>query len=42
VQARLKLLYGEDFRFEISSRLGAGTLVRIDVPELVSEIPAVS
>ena len=42
VQARLKLLYGDDFRFEISSRLGAGTLVRIDVPELVSEVPAVS
>jgi len=42
VQARLKLLYGDDFRFEISSRLGAGTLVRIDVPELVSELPAVS
>jgi len=42
VQARLKLLYGEDFRFEISSRLGAGTTVRIDVPELVSELPAIS
>jgi len=42
VQARLKLLYGEDFRFEISSRLGSGTTVRIEVPELVSELPAVS
>ena len=42
VQARLKLLYGEDFRFEITSRLGAGTTVRIEVPELVSELPAVS
>jgi len=42
VQARLKLLYGEDFRFEISSRLGTGTTVRIEVPELVSELPAVS
>jgi len=43
VQARLKLLYGDDFRFEISSRLGAGTVVRIEVPELVSELlPAAS
>jgi len=42
VQARLKLLYGDDFRFEITSRLGEGTSVRIEVPELVSELPAVS
>jgi len=42
VHERLRLLYGEDFRFEITSRLGSGTLVRIDVPELVSELPAVS
>ena len=42
VQERLRLLYGEDFRFEVTSRLGSGTLVRIDVPELVSELPAVS
>jgi len=42
VQARLKLLYGEDFRFEITSRLGEGTSVRIEVPELVSELPAVT
>jgi len=42
VQARLKLLYGDDFRFEIASRLGEGTSVRIEVPELVSELPAVS
>ncbi len=42
VQERLRLLYGEDFRFVVTSRLGSGTLVRIDVPELVSELPAVS
>ncbi len=42
VQARLRLLYGDDFRFEIASRLGEGTTVRIEVPELVSELPAVS
>jgi len=42
VQERLRLLYGDDFRFEVTSRLGRGTLVRIEVPELVSELPAVS
>ena len=36
----LRVLYGTDFRFQISSRPGAGTLIRIEVPELVSEIPA--
>jgi two-component system LytT family sensor kinase len=42
VQARLKLLYGDDFRFEISSQFGTGTRVRIEVPELVSVLPAAS
>jgi two-component system LytT family sensor kinase len=42
VQARLKLLYGDDFRFEISSQFGCGTRVRIEVPELVSALPAAS
>jgi two-component system LytT family sensor kinase len=40
VRARLKLLYGEEFRFEINSRPGIGTQVRIEVPELVSVVPA--
>ncbi len=40
VRARLKLLYGDDFRFEVSSQLGEGTCVRIEVPELVSALPA--
>src|SRR5713101_1806388 len=40
VRARLKLLYGDDFRFEVSSQLGEGTCVRIEVPELVSAQPA--
>ncbi len=39
VRARLKLLYGDDFRFEVSSQLGEGTCVRIEVPELVSALP---
>jgi sensor histidine kinase YesM len=39
VRERLRVLYGDDFRMNISSREGAGTLVRIEVPELVSEMP---
>ncbi len=39
VHERLRVLYGDDFRMNISSHEGAGTLVRIEVPELVSEIP---
>ncbi len=39
VHERLRVLYGTDFRMEISSREGAGTLIRIEVPELVTEIP---
>jgi two-component system LytT family sensor kinase len=40
VHERLRVLYGNDFRLLISSRPGAGTLIHIEVPELVSEIPA--
>jgi two-component system LytT family sensor kinase len=39
VHERLRVLYGNDFRLQISSRPGAGTLIRIEVPELVSEMP---
>jgi two-component system, LytTR family, sensor kinase len=38
VHERLRVLYGDDFRMQISSRQGAGTLIRIEVPELVSEM----
>ena len=38
VHERLRVLYGDDFRMDISSREGAGTLIRIEVPELVSEM----
>jgi len=38
VNERLRVLYGDDFRMQISSRQGAGTLIRIEVPELVSEM----
>jgi two-component system LytT family sensor kinase len=40
VHERLRVLYGADFRMDISSREGEGTLIRIEVPELVSELPA--
>src|ERR1700688_1910964 len=39
VHERLRVLYGDEFRMQISSRPGAGTLIRIEVPELVTEIP---
>jgi two-component system, LytTR family, sensor kinase len=42
VHERLRVLYGNDFQLQISSRQGAGTLIHIEVPELVSEMPAAS
>jgi two-component system, LytTR family, sensor kinase len=35
VRERLRVLYGLDFRLEIESRPGQGTVIRIEVPELV-------
>jgi len=35
VRERLRVLYGTDFRLEIESRPGQGTIIRIEVPELV-------
>jgi two-component system LytT family sensor kinase len=35
VQERLTVLYGQDFRFDIKSEQGFGTLIRIEIPELV-------
>jgi sensor histidine kinase YesM len=40
VHERLRVLYGGDFRMDITSREGEGTRIRIEVPELVSELPA--
>lgn len=40
VHERLRVLYGGHFRMEITSRAGQGTLVRIEVPEVVSAVPA--
>ena len=39
VQARLKLLYGDQFRMDIRSREGEGTQILIEIPE-VSEVGA--
>ncbi|HEX4380738.1 MAG TPA: histidine kinase, partial [Candidatus Acidoferrum sp.] len=42
VRERLRVLYGTDFRLEIQSRPGEGTLIRINIPELASTMQAVS
>jgi two-component system LytT family sensor kinase len=41
VRERLRVLYGADFRLEIESHTGRGTVIRIDIPELVSTMQAV-
>ena len=35
VHERLRVLYGGDFRMDISSREGEGTRIRIEIPELI-------
>ncbi len=35
VQERLRVLYGDDFRFVITSQEGQGTQIRIELPELM-------
>ena len=35
VRERLRVLYGADFSLDIQSRLSEGTVIRIDIPELV-------
>jgi len=42
VRERLRVLYGTDFILDIQSREGQGTVIRIDVPEMVPVIPEVS
>ena len=42
VRERLRVLYGTDFRLQIHSREGQGTLVRIEIPELVSAMQPVA
>ncbi len=41
VHERLRVLYGADFQLDIKSQAGKGTLIRIEVPELASALPAV-
>jgi two-component system, LytTR family, sensor kinase len=41
VRERLHVLYGADFQLQIESRAGEGTLIRIDIPELVSAMQTV-
>jgi two-component system, LytTR family, sensor kinase len=41
VRERLRVLYGADFHLSIESRPGEGTVIRIDVPELVSTMTTV-
>ncbi len=36
VHERLKVLYGEDFSMKIESQAGKGTVIRIEIPELVT------
>ena len=42
VRERLRVLYGTDFHLDIESHAGQGTIIRIDVPQLVPVIPEVS
>lgn len=41
VRERLRVLYGTDFHLDIQSRPGEGTVIRIDIPELVSTMQPV-
>jgi two-component system LytT family sensor kinase len=42
VHERLRVLYGGDFRMDISSREGEGTRIHIDIPELIPTISQAS
>src|SRR5450631_3137836 len=41
VRERLKVLYGADFNLQIDSRPGEGTVIRIDIPEVVATMQSV-
>jgi two-component system LytT family sensor kinase len=41
VRERLRVLYGTDFELDIQSRPGEGTVIRIEIPELVSTMQEV-
>jgi two-component system LytT family sensor kinase len=42
VRERLRVLYGADFHLEIASKPGEGTVIRIDIPELMSTLEPVA
>ncbi len=42
VRERLRVLYGTDFHLDIQSRPGEGTVIRIEIPELVASMQEVS
>jgi two-component system LytT family sensor kinase len=42
VRERLRVLYGTDFHLDIQSRPGEGTVIRIEIPELVATMQEVS
>src|SRR5881394_3988127 len=41
VRERLRVLYGADFHLDIQSRSGEGTVIRIEIPELLSTMQEV-
>ena len=41
VRERLRVLYGADFQLDIQSRMSEGTVIRIDIPELVPALQEV-
>ena len=41
VRERLRVLYGTDFNLQIHSRPGEGTVIRIDIPEVVATMQSV-
>jgi two-component system LytT family sensor kinase len=41
VRERLKVVYGEDFSLKIDSQPGQGTVIRFEIPELITTGPAV-
>jgi len=41
VRERLRVLYGTEFHLDIRSRPGEGTVIQIEIPELVSAMQEV-
>jgi sensor histidine kinase YesM len=41
VRERLRVLYGTDFHLDIQSQPGEGTIIRIDIPEVVATMQSV-